>query len=61
MGHNLSVVPGSSALAISTTNHCWLFDRETKMFRRHPELADAGHVKSISYHPVTGQIAYVQA
>ena len=61
MGHNLSAVPGSSALAISTTNHCWLFDRETLMFRPHPELGDARHVKSISYQPATGQIAYVQA
>jgi len=61
MGHNVSPVPGSSALAISTTNHCWLFDRETKAFRPHPDLGDAKHVKSISYHPVTGQIAYVQA
>jgi uncharacterized protein DUF6528 len=61
MGHNLSAVPGSSALAISTTNHCWLFDRETLKFRPHPELAEARHVKSISYLPATGQIAYVQA
>ena len=61
MGHNLSIVPGSSALAISTTNHCWLFDRETKTFRRHPELGDAKDVKSLSYHAATGQIAYVQA
>jgi len=61
MGHNLSIVPGSPALAISTTNHCWLFDRDTKTFRRHPELGDAKDVKSISYHPATGQVAYVQA
>jgi hypothetical protein len=61
MGHNLSPVPGSPALAISTTNHCWLFDRETKTFRPHPELGEARHIKSISYHPVTGQLAYVQA
>ena len=61
MGHNLSPVPGSPALAISTTNHCWLFDRDTKTFRPHPELGEARHIKSISYHPVTGQLAYVQA
>lgn len=61
MGHNLSAVSGTSALAISTTNHCWLFDRDTKALRPHPELADAKHVKSISYHPATGQVAYVQA
>jgi hypothetical protein len=61
MGHNLSAVPGSSALAISTTNHSWLLDRETLMFRPHPELGDARHVKSISYDQATGQIAYVQA
>jgi Family of unknown function (DUF6528) len=61
MGHNLSAAGGTAALAVSTTNHCWLFDRDTKTLRPHPELADAKHVKSISYHPATGQIAYVQA
>ena len=61
MGHNLSAVPGSSALAISTTNRCWLFDRETLTFRPHPDLGDAREVKSISYEPATGRIAYVQA
>lgn len=61
MGHNLSPVNGTPALAVSTTNHCWLFDRDTKTLRPHPDLADTKHVKSISYHPATGQIAYVQA
>jgi len=61
MGHNLSDVPGTPSLAISTTNHCWLFDRHAKTFAKHPELGDEKGIKSISYHPVTGQIAFVQA
>lgn len=60
-GHNLSAVPGSSMLAVSTTNRCWLFDRDTKRFRPHPQLDDRAHVKSISYHPADSQIAFVQA
>jgi Family of unknown function (DUF6528) len=60
MGHNLSAIAGTPSLAVSTTNHCWLFDRDAKTFRRHPELGDAKGVKSISYHPVTHHIAYVQ-
>ena len=60
-GHNLSAVPGTSMLAISTADHCWLFDRDTKAFQPHPQLADHAHVKGISYHPADGQIAFVQA
>jgi len=61
MGHNLSAVPGTPSLAISTTNHCWLFDRDARTFARHPELGDEKGIKSISYHPVTRQIAFVQS
>jgi hypothetical protein len=59
-GHDLSVV-SSTLLAMSTGNRCWLFDREARTFRPHPELGDKASVKSISHHPQSGQIAYVQA
>jgi hypothetical protein len=60
-GHNLSVAGGNTPLlAVSTSNRCWLFDRDRKTFQPHPELGDKKGIKSISYHPSTGQIAYVQ-
>jgi hypothetical protein len=59
-GHDFSVVNGS-VIAVSTGTRCWLFDRDTRTFRPHPELADKAKVKSISHHPTTGRLAYVQA
>lgn len=60
-GHDFSVVPGTSQIALSTANNAWLFDRDTRRFAPHPELAGKARVKSISHHPTTGRIAYVQA
>jgi hypothetical protein len=59
-GHDFSVVDGS-VIAVSTATRCWLFDRQTRTFRPHPELADKAKVKSISRDPTTGRLAYVQA
>ena len=59
-GHDLSIV-SSTLLAVSTANRCWLFDRDARSFRPHPELGDKPGVKSINHHPQSGQIAYVQA
>jgi hypothetical protein len=59
-GHDFSVVDGS-VIAVSTGTRCWLFDRNTRTFRPHPELADKAKVKSISHHPTSGRLAYVQA
>lgn len=59
-GHDLRPVPGSDALALSTSHHVWLFDRERLRFDPHPDLADAAGVKGLSVHPVTGRIAWVQ-
>lgn len=58
-GHELSVVD-RSVLAVSTSDRCWLFDRDPKTFRPHPSLGGLPRVKSISHGP-TGRIAYVQA
>jgi len=60
-GHDFSPVPESSKIALSTSNHCWLFDRLTRTFEPHPELAEKSSVKCISYNPSTGQLAWVQA
>lgn len=60
-GHDLIAVPGTAHLAISTQSRCWLFDRDRKTLQPHPQLAEAASIKSISQHPVTGQIAFVQA
>lgn len=60
-GHDLYPVPGSPALTVTTAEHCWLFDRDTRSFKLHRDLAELGDVKSISVNPVTGQLAYVQA
>lgn len=60
-GHDLSPIPGTSRLFISTGRHCWYFDRDTRRFAPHEFLADAADVKSCSVHPITGQVAWVQA
>jgi hypothetical protein len=60
-GHDLSAVPGSNDLILTTHHHTYLFDRETREFRLHPELKDKLRVKGISIHPSTGRLVYVQA
>lgn len=59
-GHDLSVV-NTTLLAVSTANHCWVFDRNARTFQPHPELGDKAGVKSINHDPQSGQVAYVQA
>ncbi|MCW5980876.1 MAG: hypothetical protein KIT09_22535 [Bryobacteraceae bacterium] len=58
-GHDLRAVPGTAMLSLSTGNHCWLFDRDARDFRPHPELAGRGGVKSIDVNPATGQAVWV--
>src|SRR5688572_28132681 len=60
-GHDLQPVPGTALLSVSTANHCWHFDRDRTAIFLHPSLGELAHIKSISHHPVTGQIAYTQA
>jgi len=59
-GHDLSPVPGTALLAVTTRDHVWLFDRDAHRFRLHPDLADESHVKCVSTHPATGQVAWVR-
>jgi hypothetical protein len=60
-GHDLAAVPGTSSMSVATANKCWLFDRDSRTFRPHPQLGDKAKVKSISQLPAGGRLAYVQA
>ncbi|HWQ55016.1 MAG TPA: DUF6528 family protein [Bryobacteraceae bacterium] len=60
-GHDLQAVPGSPDLSVTTHHGCWLFDREKRAFRPHPQLAREPDVKCISVNPTTGQLVYTKA
>ena len=60
-GHDLFPVPGTAFLSVTTSTRCWLFDRDAKQMLPHPTLAERPDIKSITTHPLTGQIAYTQA
>lgn len=60
-GHELSPGPSENLLFASGTEAVYLFDKDSKQFRLHPELGKLHHVKSISLHPKTGRIAYMMA
>ena len=60
-GHELSEVPGSSQLIVSTHAGVWRFDRETQTFTPDPDLQGVPDVKSASLHAATGRLAYTQA
>lgn len=59
-GHDMYPVPHSAELVVTTGSNCWLFDRDTRTFQKHPLLGDISSVKGVSVHPVTGQIVYVR-
>lgn len=60
-GHDLSPVPGTDLLSLTTLRHSWLFDRTKHVFSPHPRLADFVNVKCITIHPVTKQTVWTQA
>lgn len=60
-GHDLQPVPGSHDLVVTSGRQVFLFDRETRTFRVHPQLGGRHHVKSVNIHPLTGQTAFIQA
>jgi len=60
-GHDLYPLPNSNIMSISTSTHCWIFDRDTGKFDLHPWLASNESVKAISVNPVTNQLVYIQA
>jgi len=60
-GHDLSAVPQSDDLVVTTHAHVYLFGRNQRGFRPHPLLADHGLVKGVTIHPLSGRLVYVQA
>jgi hypothetical protein len=60
-GHDLSPIPGTSLLFISTGRRCWQFDRDTRQVAPHAILGNTSNIKSYSVHPATGRIVYMQA
>lgn len=60
-GHDLSPVPGSPDLVLTTDRHVWLFDRDKPAIRPHPEFKDLPSVKCVSIHPASGRILLIQA
>ena len=59
--HDLSPVPGSDLLAVTTHSHAWIFNRSQHDFSLHPQLGGEADVKSIAVHPITKQVAFTQA
>ncbi|HPM84724.1 MAG TPA: hypothetical protein PLF81_28660 [Candidatus Anammoximicrobium sp.] len=60
-GHDLQPVPRGHDLVVTTGRGVYLFDRDKHGFRLHPDLGQKAHVKSVSVHPVTGRMAFIQA
>jgi len=60
-GHDLAALGTTPLMTVTTGRRCWLFDRDKRSFSPHPTLSEHPGVKSISVHPVTGQLVYVQA
>ncbi|MBT3376191.1 MAG: hypothetical protein HN742_28820 [Lentisphaerae bacterium] len=60
-GHDLSTVPGGPFLSVTTRHHCWVVHRDTGAITPHPQLGDAAYVKSVSHHPDTQRVVYIQA
>lgn len=60
-GHDLQAVPQGSDLSVCTADHVYLFDRETNLFRNHPELGDHANVKGVSHDGTTGRVVWMQA
>ncbi len=59
-GHDLQAVPRGNDLVVTTGRHVYLFDREERRFRLHPELGDKANVKCVSVHPIGGRTVFVQ-
>lgn len=60
-GHELSAVPASPALIVSTHAGVWRFDRDTHRFAPDPVLGARADVKSAVVSPASGRLAWTQA
>lgn len=60
-GHDLSPVPGSPDLVLTTERHVWLFDRDQATIRPHHDFKDRASVKCVAIHPRSGRTLLIQA
>lgn len=60
-GHDLSVVPGTDELIVTSHRHVHVFDRKKGTFTKHATLGDVVNVKGIAIHPKSGRVAYTEA
>jgi hypothetical protein len=60
-GHELSAVPRSPHLIVSTHAGVWRFDRDTHEFIPEPDLQGLHDVKSAVIDAASGRLAYTQA
>jgi hypothetical protein len=57
-GHDLSTVPGTQLLAMTTGRHVWYFDREKRTFLAHETLGEIPGVKCVHVNPATRQMLW---
>lgn len=57
-GHDLVLSKDGSTLFVTTLSRVLIFDIETEKFALYQPLADLRNVKSITFHPETGRMAY---
>jgi sugar lactone lactonase YvrE len=60
-GHDLYPLGKTAHMTVTTSQHCWLFDRDARTLVPHAALSQHAGVKSISVHPDTGRVIYVQS
>ena len=61
-GHDLTSVPSDTdQLLLTEHESAWIFNKEKEKFRVYVPLRNKGDVKSVSFHSITGEMAYVQA
>jgi len=60
-GHDLLLSQDGRMLYVTTVSEALLFDIAGERFTPNPQLAGLRNVKSITFHPKTGRMAYTQA
>ena len=58
--HDLSPLPGTDALLLSTRANVWTFDRGSGEFAPFAPIADEKKIKSVDVNPTTGRTSYTQ-
>ena len=60
-GHDLSTANKPGVLIVTTSTEVHEFDTQTHKFTPHPLLGSLAKVKSVDFHPKTGDLVYQQA